>query len=92
MWQIMCQYLIIIKIVVKTKLNYKCYMDGQRMNMYILLIYIIHGPFGDVMLSHDLWLNVGCNFTFATKTILIVNVGCNYFIVTNSSRKLTFCF
>jgi hypothetical protein len=53
------------------------------MNMYTLFIYIIHGPFGDVMLSYDLWLNVGCDFTYATKAILVVNVGCNYFIVTN---------
>jgi hypothetical protein len=55
----------------------------KGMNMYTLFIYIIHGLFGDVMLSHDLWWNVGCNFTYATKTILVVNVGCNYFIVAN---------
>jgi hypothetical protein len=27
------------------------------MNMYMLTIYIIYGPFGDVMLSHDLQLD-----------------------------------
>jgi hypothetical protein len=34
--------------------------------MYMLIVYIIHGPFGDIMLSHDLRLNVRCNFTYAT--------------------------
>jgi hypothetical protein len=51
--------------------------------MYMLTIYIIHGPFDNIMLSHDLQLNVGCNFTYAIKAILIVNIGCNCFIVTN---------
>jgi hypothetical protein len=50
----MCEYLIAVKIVAKTSFIWKCYMDGQRMNMYMLIIYIIHGPFGDIMLSHDL--------------------------------------
>jgi hypothetical protein len=77
----MCGYLIVAKIVAKTRFSCKCYTDGQKMNMYML--YIIHGPFGDIMLSHDLWLDVGCDFTYATKTILVVNVGCNCFIVTN---------
>jgi hypothetical protein len=35
------------------------------------------------MLSHDLQLNLGCNFTYATKAILVVNDGCNCFIVAN---------
>jgi len=60
------------------------------MNMYMLTIYIIHGPFDNIMLSHDLQLNVGCNFTYAIKAILIVNIGCNCFIVINWSYKLTF--
>ncbi len=42
-------------------------MDGQRMNMYMLTIYIIHGPFDDVMLNHDLSLNVGCNCFMVTN-------------------------
>jgi hypothetical protein len=62
------------------------------MNMYMLTIYIIHGPFGDVMLSNDLWLDVGCDFTYATKAILVINVGYNYFIITNWSCKLAFSF
>jgi hypothetical protein len=47
MWQIISGYLIVVKIVVKPIFSYKCYMNGQRMNMYMLTIYIIHGPFGD---------------------------------------------
>jgi len=60
--------------------------------MYMLIVYIIHGPFVDVMLSHDLWLDVGCDFTYVIKTILVVNVGCIYFIVANWNHKLTFFF
>jgi hypothetical protein len=77
----MCGYLIVIKIITKTILSCKCYMDGQRMNMYTLIVYIIHGSFGDVILSHDLWLDVGCDFTYVTKTILIIKVDYNYSIV-----------
>jgi hypothetical protein len=76
-------YLIVVKIVAKTRLNCKCYKDSQKMNMYILTIYIIHSPFNDVMLSHDLQLNVKCNFIYATKTILVVNVDCKRLIVIN---------
>ncbi len=53
----------------KKNFSYKCYTDGHKMNMYTLTIYIIYGPFGDIMLSHDLQLYVGCNFTYATKAI-----------------------
>jgi len=88
MWQIMCGYLIVVKIVTKTRFSYKCYTNGQRMNMYMLTIYIIHGSFGDVMLAHDLQLDIGCNFIYATKAILVINVGCNYFIVTNQSLQI----
>jgi hypothetical protein len=91
MKQIMCEYLIVVKIVTKTNFSCKCYMDGQRMNMYMLIVYIIHGPFGDVMLSYGLWLDVGCNFIYATKAILVINVDCNCLIVTNWNWKLT-CF
>ncbi len=72
----MCEYLIVVTIV--TKIRCKCYTSGQRMNMYMLIIYIIHGSLSDIMLSHDLRLNVGCNFTYA-----IVNVDYNCFIVAN---------
>jgi hypothetical protein len=82
MWQIMCRYFIVVQIVEKIK-TYKCYVNGQRMNMYKLTIYIIHGPFDDVMMNHDLWLNVKCNFIYATKAILIINVDYNYFIIIN---------
>jgi hypothetical protein len=36
------------------------------MNMYMLIVYVVHGPFGDIMLNHDLQLDVGCNFTYAS--------------------------
>jgi len=91
MWQIMCGYLIIAK----TRFSCKCYTNGERMNVYTLIIYIMHGPFGDIMLSHDLWLDVGCDFTYAIKVFLIVNVGCNCFIVTNwhfSFNVVFICF
>jgi hypothetical protein len=51
MLQIMCGYLIVVKIVAKTRLNYKCHTNGQRMNMYTLIVYIIYGRFVDVMMS-----------------------------------------
>jgi uncharacterized protein (DUF486 family) len=54
MWQIMFEYLIVVKIVTKIRLSCKCYTDGQRMNMYTLTVYIIYNPFGDIMLNHDL--------------------------------------
>ncbi len=85
MWQIMCEYLI----VAKTSFSCKCYTDGQRMK---LIVYIIHGPFGDIMPNYNLQLDVGCDFAYATKTILVVNVDYNYFIVANWSCKLTFFF
>jgi hypothetical protein len=73
--------MIVAKIVTKTRFSCKCYTDGYKMNMYTLTIYIIHGPFGDVMLSHDLQLDVGCDFTYAIKAILVVNVAYNCFII-----------
>jgi hypothetical protein len=54
-WQIMCGYLIVVIIVAKKKKpNCKYYTNGQRMNMYMLRVYIIYGAFDDIMLSHDL--------------------------------------
>jgi len=73
----------------KNKPICKCYTYGQRMNMYMLIVYIIHGPFGDIMLSHDFQLNVRCNFHLCNYVILVVNVGCNYFIIANWSDNLT---
>ncbi len=49
-----CGYLIVVKIVAKTRATCNCYVDGQKPNMYMLIVYIIHGPFGDVMLNHNL--------------------------------------
>ncbi len=84
--------MIVVKIVAKTRLSYKCYTNGQRVNMYTLIVYITYGQFGDVMISYDLQLNVGCDFIYATKAILVVNVGCKCFIVINWNHKLSFLF
>jgi hypothetical protein len=56
-------------------------------------IYHIYRPWSsEVMPSYDMWLDVGCNFIYATKAILVINVGCNCFIVANWSYKLAFFF
>jgi len=52
---------------------------------------IIHGSFDDVMLSHDLWVNVGCDFTYVIKAILVVNVGYKCFIVANRHFSFHVC-
>jgi hypothetical protein len=49
----------------------------------MLAVYIIHGPFGDVIMNHDLQLDVKFNFIYETKEILVVNVGYNCFIIAN---------
>jgi uncharacterized protein (DUF486 family) len=54
MWQIMFGYLIVVKIVTKIRFSYKCYTNGQKTKMYTLTVYIIYGPFVDIMLNHDL--------------------------------------
>jgi hypothetical protein len=74
MWQKCVDILIVVKIVAKKKPSCKCYTNGQRINMYMLRVYIIHGAFDDIMLSHDLQLHVGCNFIHATMAYFIVNV------------------
>jgi hypothetical protein len=51
--------------------------------MYTLAIYIIHCPFGDVIMNHDLQLDVKYNFIYETKAILVANVGYNCFIIAN---------
>jgi hypothetical protein len=47
----MCEYLNVAKIVAKKSFSCKYYIDGQRMK---LIVYIIHGPFGDVVLNYNL--------------------------------------
>jgi hypothetical protein len=53
----------------KNNFSCKCYTNGHRMNMYTLTVYIIYGPFGNIMLSYDLQLNVGCDFIYASRAI-----------------------
>jgi hypothetical protein len=52
----------------------------------MLTIYIIHGPFGDVMLSHDLRLIVACDFTYVTNAILVVR-GCQFWSLEIQDEK-----
>jgi hypothetical protein len=42
---------------------------------YKLTVYTIHVEYDDVMFYCHLWLNVGCDFIYATNEILVVNVG-----------------
>jgi hypothetical protein len=42
----------------------------------------------DIMPSHDLWLDVACDFTYATNEILVVHVGCNLILVANYNKKI----
>jgi hypothetical protein len=67
-------------------------MDNQKMNIYTLIAYIIHSPFGDTMLLHDLWLDIEYNLMYATNVILVVKVSCNCFITTNWNHKLLLFF
>jgi hypothetical protein len=50
---------------------------GQKMFLYMLIVYIIHVECVVIMVSHHLQLNVGCNFIYATNKFLIMNVHCN---------------
>jgi hypothetical protein len=62
------------------------------MKVYMLTIYIIHVECDDIMLSHNLQLDVARNFIYATNGILVVHVGCNLFLIINYSRKLRLFF
>jgi hypothetical protein len=66
----------------------KLYMNSQRMNVYMLIVYIIQVECDDIMLNHHLWLDVACDFTYATNGILIIHFGCNLFLVVNYNFKL----
>jgi hypothetical protein len=62
------------------------------MKVYMLTIYIIHGECDDITLSHHLWLDVACNFTYVTNKILVVHVGSNLVLVANYNYKLKLFF
>jgi hypothetical protein len=62
------------------------------MKVYMLTVYIIHVECDDNMLSHHLWLDVECNFTYATNRILVVHVGYNLFLIVNYNYKLRLFF
>jgi hypothetical protein len=59
--------------------NCNFYMNGQRMKMYMLNVYIIYAECENIMLSHHLQLDFACDFIYATNGILVVHVGCNLF-------------
>jgi hypothetical protein len=59
----------------------KFYMDGQRMRVYMLSVYIIHVERDDIILSHHMWLYVACDFIYVGNKILVVHVGCNLCLV-----------
>jgi hypothetical protein len=73
-------------------ISYKLHIDGQWMKVYMLIIYIIHVESDDIMLSHHLWLDVACDFTYATNGILVIHVNCNLILIANwdfsFSRKI----
>jgi hypothetical protein len=65
----------------------KLYTNCQQMKVYMLIVYIIHMECYDIMLSRDLWLDVACNFTYATH-----GINYNLFLIKNYSRKLRLFF
>jgi hypothetical protein len=71
--------------------NYKLYMNGQLMKVYMLIVYIIHVKCDDIKLNHHLRLYIACNFIYTTNGILAIHVGYNLFLVGNCSCKLK-CF
>jgi hypothetical protein len=72
--------------------SYKLYTNGQRMKVYMLIIYIIHVECDEIMLSHHLRFDVARDFIYATNIILVIHVDCNLFLVTNYSCKLELSF
>jgi hypothetical protein len=70
----------------------KLFTNGQRMKLYMFIIYIIHVECDDIILSHHLQLHVACNFTYVINGILVVHVGCNFFLVAKYSTKLRLFF
>jgi hypothetical protein len=41
-------------------------MDNQRMKAHVFIVYIIYMKCVNVMVNHHLWLDVKCNFIYAT--------------------------
>jgi hypothetical protein len=58
-------------------------MNGQHMNLYMLIIYIIHMKYANIIMNHYLQLDVEFNFTNWINAFLVTNV--NYDIY---SKKL----
>jgi hypothetical protein len=62
------------------------YLD-QRMEVYMLVVYFIHGKCVDITLSHQLQPKVQCNFIYATKGFFNCKVDCDFF-----NHKLMFFY
>jgi len=56
------QYVNEVFLITKMGISCKLHMNGQRMRLYMLTIYIIHVQCADIMMSYHLWLEVECNF------------------------------
>jgi hypothetical protein len=50
-------------LIAKMGINSKLHMDNQWMKACVLIVYIINMKDVDIMVSHHLWLNVGCDKT-----------------------------
>jgi hypothetical protein len=79
-------------LVAKTRTTCKLYTNNQWMKVYMLNVYIIHMKYVHNMSNHHLWLNVRCDFTFATNKLVVTNVHYNLFILANYNHKLAFLF
>jgi hypothetical protein len=50
-------------LVAKMGINFKLHMDSQWMKAYVLIVYTINMKDVDIMVSHHLRLDVGCDKT-----------------------------
>jgi hypothetical protein len=79
-------------LVAKMRTTCKLYIDNQWMKMYMLHVYIIHMKYVHIMSNHHLWLNVRCDFTYATNKLLVTKFHYNLFILANYNHKLALLF
>lgn len=70
-------------LVVKMGINCKLSTNDQQIKMYILIVYIIHVKYVDIIMSHHLELNIECDFIYVINEFLITYVDCNLFVIVN---------
>jgi hypothetical protein len=75
-------------LVAKVKINYKLHTNSQGIKTYVLIIYIIHVRYVDIVMNYYLRLDVGCDFIYAINKFLVIYVYCNLFIDAIYSHKL----